>query len=142
MSKQNSVEQIHPRPLSGAKVIKLPSGLVPARSPIVGRAVTLEPQDASRQAAELFEASHSTKEGLQIWDYMTYGPWDNVESFAANIRRQSASLDTVFYAIISNETGRACGQASFLDIHAENGAAKTSLSGSMQTRKPSARRLE
>jgi hypothetical protein len=68
------MEQIHPRPLSGAKVEKLPSGLIPARTNIVGTHVTLEPQDPVKHAAELYEASHSSPEGLAIWDYLTYGP--------------------------------------------------------------------
>ena len=121
MKTTTDLEQIHPRPLSGEIVKNLPSGLVPARMPLVGQLVTLEPQDASRHAVELFEASHSTADALKIWDHLTYGPWPSVEQYAATIRSQSASLDPVFYAIRSNETGRACGQASFLDIHAENG---------------------
>ncbi|NOR62772.1 MAG: GNAT family N-acetyltransferase [Rhodobacteraceae bacterium] len=114
-------EQIHPRPLSGEIVKNLPSGLIPARTPLVGKLVTLEPQDAARHASELFEASHSTEDGLKIWDHLTYGPWPNAEQYAATIRSQSASQDTVFYAIRAHESGKACGQASFLDIHAENG---------------------
>ena len=121
MKTTSDLEQIHPRPLSSKIVENLPSGLVPARTPLVGQLITLEPQDAAHHAAELFEASHGTDEGIKIWDHLTYGPWASVEQYAATIRSQSASLDTLFYAIRSHKTGKACGQASFLDIHAENG---------------------
>ena len=121
MSDPENFEQIYPRPLSGSKVENLPPALVPSREALKGQYVTLEPQDANRHAAELYEASHGSEQGLRIWDHLTYGPWADVASYAATLRAQSASLDPVFYAIRSNETGRACGQASFLDIHAQNG---------------------
>ena len=114
-------EEIYPRPLSGAKITNLPPSLVPARVSLKGQYVTLEPQEAARHAQELFQASHGTEEALRIWDYLTYGPWDNVDTFAATLRKQSGSFDPVFYTIRPHHSGKACGQASFLDIHAENG---------------------
>ena len=110
------MEQIFPRPLSGAKVDKLPSGLVPARTKIVGRLVTLEPQNAELHGAELYEAGHSTAEGLAIWDYLTYGPWPDLETYKTVLRQQSGNFETIFFSIRSHETGKVCGQASFLDI--------------------------
>jgi RimJ/RimL family protein N-acetyltransferase len=121
MTKPANYEEIFPRPLSGEMVETLPSALVPARVPLVGDDVTLEPMNAALHAAELFEASHGTEEGLRIWDYLTYGPWPDVEAYATYLRGQSASFDPVFFAIRSNKTGRAIGQASFLDINAQNG---------------------
>lgn len=121
MTKPADYEEIFPRPLSGEVVETLPPALVPARVPLVGSDVTLEPLNAGQHAAELYEASHGTEEGLRIWDYLTYGPWPDIESYATFLQGQSASLDTVFFAIRSHKTGRAVGQASFLDIHAQNG---------------------
>ncbi len=115
------MEQIYPRPLSGAQVAVLPPALVPGREPLVGKLVTLEPQHAAMHAAELFEAGHGSEEALRIWDYLTYGPWPDVSSYEATLRAQSSSFDPVFYTIRSNESNRACGQASFLDINAQNG---------------------
>jgi len=86
-----------------------------------GRLVSLEPQNADDHAAELYEAGHSTDEGLRIWDYLTYGPWLDVDSYRSTLRAQSSSFDPIFYTIRSNETDKACGQASFLDINAQNG---------------------
>jgi len=44
-----------------------------------------------------------------------------VGSYKSTLRSQSSSFDPIFYTIRSNKTGKACGQASFLDINAQNG---------------------
>jgi len=75
MSEIENVERPYPRPLSGAKVGRLPPALVPARTALVGRYVMLEPLDAARHASDLFEASHGSKAALRIWDYLPWGPW-------------------------------------------------------------------
>jgi len=121
MTQIRDSEQPYPRPLSGDSVTRLPSARVPGRQVISGRFVELEPQDAAKHAQELFQAGHGSEEALRIWDYLAYGPWADVDSFAAALRQQSASLDTVFYTIRCHQTGQACGQASFLDINAQNG---------------------
>lgn len=121
MSKPSDYEEIYPRPLSGEKLDKVPPALLPSRVPLVGADVTLEPMSADKHAAELYEASHGTEAGLRIWDYLTYGPWPDVEAYAAFLRGQSASFDPIFYAIRCNKSGKACGQASFLDNNAQNG---------------------
>ena len=114
-------EQIFPRPLSGAEVANPPPALIPSRTNLEGRYVTLEPQNANAHAAELFKAGHSSEAALQIWDYLSYGPWANVDSYKSTLRAQSSSFDPIFYTIRSKKLGRACGQASFLDINAQNG---------------------
>lgn len=121
MTGKEALEQPYPRALSGAAVENPPPALVPSRSALTGRLVCLEPQEADRHAADLYEAGHSTEQGLRIWDYLTYGPWSDLESYKATLRAQSASFDPVFFSIRSLETGKVCGQASFLDINAQNG---------------------
>ncbi|WP_435230011.1 GNAT family N-acetyltransferase [Pseudopelagicola sp. nBUS_20] len=121
MKKPPNYEEIYPRPLSGEKLERLPAALLPSRIPLVGTDVTLEPMNAEKHAAELYAASHGSEAGLGIWDYLTYGPWPNVDAYEAFLRGQSASLDPIFYAIRCNKTGKACGQASFLDNNAQNG---------------------
>jgi hypothetical protein len=49
MAEIENVERPYPRPLSGAKVEHLPSALVPARTALVGRYVTLEPPLIARR---------------------------------------------------------------------------------------------
>lgn len=121
MTQKENTEQIYPRPLSGEVVTRWPSSLVPDRTVIKGRHVDLEPQHAAKHANELFDAGHGTAEAQRIWDYLAYGPWATEESFRSTLSQQSASFDPIFYAIRSHASGKACGQASFLDIHAQNG---------------------
>src|SRR5262249_9033754 len=98
----------YPRPLSGAKVGRLPSALVPARTALVGRCVTLEPLDAARHAADLFEASHGSEAALRIWDYLPWGPWKSEAEFSNVVRRQTARQAQVGYAIRQEERWKAC----------------------------------
>jgi RimJ/RimL family protein N-acetyltransferase len=121
MSEIENAERPYPRPLSGAKVGRLPSALVPARTALVGRCVTLEPLDAARHAADLFEASHGSEAALRIWDYLPWGPWKSEAEFSNVVRQQTARQDQVYYAIRPAEGGKACGQTSFLDIQPEQG---------------------
>jgi len=120
MTRKNDHEQIFERPLSGELVTRLPPSLLPQRTAMEGRFVDLEPQDASKHAQELFEAGHGCEAALKIWDYLAYGPWPSIDAYSATLRQQSSSFDPIFYTIRSRTTGKACGQASFLDMHAQN----------------------
>jgi RimJ/RimL family protein N-acetyltransferase len=114
-------EHPYPRPLSGAKVGHLPSALVPARTALIGRYVTLEPLDAARHAADLFEASHGSEAALHIWDYLPWGPWKSEAEYTTVLRQQTARHDQIYYAAGPSSDGKACGQTSFLDIQPEQG---------------------
>lgn len=114
-------EHPYPRPLSGGKVEHLPSALLPARTALIGRYVTLEPLDAARHASDLFEASHGSKAALRIWDYLPWGPWKSEAEFANVLRQQTAGQDRVYYAIRGAAGEKACGQICFLDIQPEQG---------------------
>ncbi len=102
MSAPRDSEQLFPRPLSQAAISRQPSALIPARSPRYAR---LEPQDAGKHAAPLYEAGHESEAALRIWDYLTYGPWPSVEAYAATLRQQSASFDPIFYAVRPLDAG-------------------------------------
>ena len=115
-------EQLYPRPLSGESVLSLPSAKVPARSPLVGQTITLEPQDAAVHAEALYHASHVQEQGEHVWDYLAHGPWPDLQSYTTFIRTQSASQDTIFYALRDHSSDTICGQASFLDINAGMGS--------------------
>jgi RimJ/RimL family protein N-acetyltransferase len=118
---QDALELPFPRPLSGALVETLPSGLAPPRIKLMGRHVCLEPLDPARHAAELFAAGHGSAAALRIWDYLAYGPWPDGAAFAAYLRQQAAALDRVWYAVRPNGDGFACGMASYLDIQPADG---------------------
>jgi len=117
VSSDHSLEQPHPRPLSGAAVEPLPPALIPARAPLRGRYVELEAQDASRHAADLYAAGHGSALALKIWDYLAYGPWASVEEYRSTMRAQSATFDTIFYAIRPLDAESFEGQSSYLDIN-------------------------
>lgn len=121
MTKPDDYEEIYPRPLSGAVVSSPPPALVPARIALTGSDVTLEPQNADRHVEELYAAGHDGPEALAIWDYLAYGPWPDVETYRQTLRAQSASFDPIFFAVQPHATGKASGQASMMDIHAQNG---------------------
>jgi RimJ/RimL family protein N-acetyltransferase len=119
--KDRHYEEIYPRPLSDEPVVISSPVIAPEYVDIVGEYVSLEPQNAERHGDELFNASHNSSKALAIWDYLTYGPWPDVESYKTVLRTQSESFDPIFYAIRSHKTGCVCGQISFLDIQPQNG---------------------
>ena len=114
-------EREFPRPRSGAGVDPLPSGLAPARRVLEGRHVRLEPMDPTAHADDLYDASHTTDQGLAIWTYLPDGPWPDRAAFASYIRSNAGMLDRLFYALRPLPDGKASGQASFMDIDAANG---------------------
>ncbi len=122
MSIDMPLEQPFPRPLSGEPVEQPPSVLIPARQPIIGRTVELVPQDASKHAADLFAAGHESEQALKTWDYLAYGPWPTCEAYNATMRSQSASFETLFYAVRPIGSKRFEGQASYLDINPQMGS--------------------
>jgi len=121
MTSKDKPEQIFPRPLSGDDVTRQPSCLIPERTPLIGRFADLQPQNAAIHAPALYEAGHGSEQALKIWDYLAYGPWQSLDAYTATLKQQSSSFDPIFYTICNTTSGKACGQASFLDIHPQNG---------------------
>ncbi len=121
MRQTDAQEKPFPRVLSGHPVAVTPPGLVPARQPIEGCYVRLEPLSAADHAEALYQAGHGSKEALRIWDYLAYGPWPDLQSYRQALRQQSASFEPIFFAIRDLESGEVAGQASYLDIQPENG---------------------
>src|SRR6516165_4603708 len=109
MADIEDTERPYPRPLSGAKVRHLPSALVPARTALIGRYITLEPLDAGRHASDLFEASHGSEAALQIWDYLPWGPWKSEVEYRNVLRQQTARPEQIYYAIRPAPGGKAFG---------------------------------
>src|SRR5262249_57213438 len=116
---RETYERPYPRPLYGTKVRHLPSALVPARTALIGRYVTLEPLDPAQHAGDLFEASHGSEAALRIWDYLPWGPWKSEVEYGNVLRQQTARPEQIYYAIHPAAGGKACGQTSFLDIQPE-----------------------
>jgi RimJ/RimL family protein N-acetyltransferase len=115
------LEQLFPRPLSGRPVPNPPNGLVPARSPLLGRHMRWEPLDPKRHAAELYRAGHGSDAAMRIWDYLPYGPFPDETAFHAWLRTQAAAFERVWFTLHPLTTGAATGMATYLDINPLDG---------------------
>ena len=116
-----SLEQAYPRPISGQTITRAPSGLVPARSLLVGPHIQVEPLNPAMHAAELYAAGHGSEDKLRIWDFLPPGPWPNEAEFSAWLQAQTATFDPIRYALRPKTTGQASGMACYLDIRPLDG---------------------
>ena len=103
----SDLETPYPRPLSGAKVTNLPSGLIPSRSNLEGQVVVLEPIDPNRHGTEVYAAGHGSPEADAIWDYLAYGPWPDEAAMTGWLRECAVSHDPMFFAIRPKDGGKA-----------------------------------
>jgi RimJ/RimL family protein N-acetyltransferase len=92
----------------------------PPRSAMEGRFCRVEPLDAERHAAQLFEAASRDGDG-RSWTYMPYGPFADFAAYRAFVRRHYLGDDPLFHAIIDRQSGRAVGVASYMRIDPANG---------------------
>jgi RimJ/RimL family protein N-acetyltransferase len=91
---------------------------LPARTPLAGTHVTLEPLHR-RHADELFDAARLAAESFT---YMSYGPFDDKPAFAKFIAAQAALHDPIFWAVRPVATGLASGWLSLMDIEPAHAA--------------------
>ena len=87
---------------------------------MIGRYCRVEPLDAGRRAAELHEANSEDVTG-EIWTYLPYGPFADLEDYRGWLNAECTGHDPLFHAVI-DETGKAGGVAAFLRIDRSNGA--------------------
>jgi RimJ/RimL family protein N-acetyltransferase len=108
------------RPL-GPKVDPLPAGIKPDGRPLFGRYVILEHVSSRQHSFNLYESfARSDPEG-DLWTYMGYGPFDDLDQFRGWLEAREASTDPLFYAYVPKNTGKASGMGSFLRFDAANG---------------------
>jgi len=93
---------------------------LPPRVPLEGRCCRLEPLDAQRHAAQLFEAYGSAPDGRD-WTYLAVGPFGDAAAFREHIERAAASADPMHFAVIDRETESAVGTLSLMRIDPANG---------------------
>jgi RimJ/RimL family protein N-acetyltransferase len=105
----------------GPPVEPLQSGRGPARAPLVGKEVRLEPVDAGAHAGSLYRASHRRPEDAALWTYLSYGPFEDEGALAAWLEQRARSADPLFFAIVDRAGGEAAGMASYLNIVPANG---------------------
>jgi RimJ/RimL family protein N-acetyltransferase len=91
---------------------------LPARTPLSGTHVTLEPLHR-RHSDELFDAARLAPDSFT---YLSYGPFDDKPAFAKFIAAQAALHDPIFWAIRPVATGLASGWLSLMDIEPAHAA--------------------
>ena len=92
----------------------------PPRTAMEGRYCRVEPLDAGRQAADLWEANAEDREG-RMWTYLSVGPFARFEEYRAWVESVMASEDPLFHAIVDLERGKAVGVCAYLRIDPGNG---------------------
>jgi RimJ/RimL family protein N-acetyltransferase len=90
----------------------------PARQPIEGETVRLEPLDASRHAGQMYAAVEGADE---LWQFLPYGPFESEQAFAGWIAECAASADPLFYAIVDRASNVALGQGSLMRMVPQHG---------------------
>jgi len=88
-------------------------------TPMLGRTCELVPLDTSH-SADLHAAFSADTTGT-LWTYMPVGPFKTTQDYAAWVANACTSHDPLFFAVISKETGKASGVASYLRIQPDNG---------------------
>lgn len=103
----------------GARV----DGWQPPRWPDVdlldGRFARLERLDASRHAADLFDAFDGHDD---LWRYMATGPYHSAAAFHRWASEAAEKDDPRFYAIFDRQAGRFLGQAALMRINPDAGS--------------------
>lgn len=109
------------RRLSGEPVsVELPRP-APARKPIAGRTVTMEPLDADRHGPDLYPLLHGDVERERVWDYLFSGPFATYEEYAAYLARNAESADPLWFALRTHARNRAEGVATLMEIRPASG---------------------
>lgn len=91
-----------------------PAG-TPERVVLQGRYCRLEPFDAERHSRDLYQAS-TPADANQRFQYLMERPPGNAEDLNTWITQVKDSTDPLFFAVISEQTGRVEGRQSFLRI--------------------------
>jgi RimJ/RimL family protein N-acetyltransferase len=78
----------------------------------------LEPLDAERHAADLWQAVHGHDE---VWTYLADGPYGIEADLRRALQEKQAGASAVFFAIVPQNTGHAAGYASYMRMDPANG---------------------
>ena len=98
-------------PPIGPEVDSTPRPL-PARVPLAGRYVTLEPLHHGH-AAELWQAAQGAEES---WTYLPYGPFPSEDAMARFVAEFASTHDPMVWAVRPLSSGVACGWLALLDM--------------------------
>ena len=93
----------------------------PARAPLAGARIRLEPLAAEHHGRALFAASHGPGADPALWRYLPYGPFADPDGFVAWLSGLERSEDPLFFALVETAGGRPLGVAAYLRIAPEHG---------------------
>ena len=108
----------------------------PARAPIEGRFVRLEPLDAARHGDGLYAAS-ATPDAEDRFRWLGETPPAGRDAFQTWLEGAAASEDPLHFAVIDRQSGRIAGRQSFMRIDTKNGVIEI---GNILWNEPVARR--
>ena len=90
----------------------------PAPTTLRGRTVTLEPLNAERDTAALWEAVRGLDE---VWTWLADGPYASETELRKAIEQKQAGTAAVFFALLPKATGKAVGYASYMRMEPAHG---------------------
>lgn len=94
----------------------------PVRTAHCGARVTVRPLDPERDTRALYELSHAPTGDPAIWTYLPDGPYPDLPSYRADLARQAAGEDPLFFVITrASEEDRPLGMISYLAMVPEHG---------------------
>lgn len=93
----------------------------PARIPMTGRYVSIEPLSVFDHGAELFEAFSRDADGRN-WTYRSDGPFSGPDEFQAWLLTIENDESRIFFAYRDVATGRALGMGAFMAIAPASGS--------------------
>jgi RimJ/RimL family protein N-acetyltransferase len=111
----------------------------PAREPLEGRHVRLEPLSAARHGDGLYEASR-VADAADRFRYLGDFPPESRAAFQPWLEKAEASEDPLFFTVIDRASGRIAGRQTFLRIDQANGVIEIGniYWGPLVSRKPAA----
>lgn len=118
MSKKPSSKPTRP---VGPIVDPLPPGTTPDLRPLHGRWIRLDPVSVARHAQSLFSSFDGKDPDGDVWTWLAYGPFSDLESFAAWLKDREAARDPWFYAFVDRKSGEAVGMGAFMRADPGNG---------------------
>ncbi|MBO9535265.1 MAG: GNAT family N-acetyltransferase [Herbaspirillum sp.] len=93
---------------------------LPQRIVLEGSYCRLEPVNAERHAADLYQAFAQAPDGSD-WTYMTGGPFPDQASYRNHAQALEKSEDPLHYAVIDKASGRAVGTLALMRIEPKHG---------------------
>jgi RimJ/RimL family protein N-acetyltransferase len=92
----------------------------PARIAIEGKHCRIEPLDADRHAADLFDAYGQAPDGSD-WTYLFVGPFTDFDAFRDYLTKAAASTDPLHYTVVDSASGKAVGTLALMRIEPVHG---------------------